>query len=75
MKYVNPHDWFVLAVALGRDKSKYVNQIAYQKKMINFDFFEISKMDVDLVEFLNRKPCIGPCDQPNNIQNKKDGLI
>lgn len=43
--------------------------------MIRFYFIEIRKMDIELVEILKKKTTISHYDQPDNIQNMKDGLI
>lgn len=73
--FLDPHDWISMFNIVSRDVVKYDPIYQHLKKMVKSYILEMSKMDVEIVAVLKRKPILKPFDQPDNIKNIKARTI
>lgn len=72
---MNPYYWIVIFGMLKKHESKFGSQLQHLKKMIRCYVMELHKMGIEVARSLGKNTSLKACDQPNHLEELRDGLI
>lgn len=70
---MNPYYWIVIFGMLKKHESKFGSQLQHLKKMIRCYVMELRNMGT--ARSLGKNTSLKACDQPNHLEELRDGLI